>query len=342
MITKLPNKLTRPSDFGTEIALGLRSGYAVGRILGRNSDIDTASTPEDLWNGGGLYTGFQPTANENISITSSDVNDTGSDVSTGTATGGSLTTIEDTGATFVTDGVAVGDCVVNTTKSIHGIVKTVTSETVLTVHRMNDTDPISDNINTSGDSYRVVTATSTGGALVKIDPILNSEYELQPTVYITLNGTTTVTTAGVDAFRFSFAQVILSGSSPHNEGDLTATQSATTANVMFVMPAETGQTEAAAYTVPKGQRMLIKNVHISMARALGAAGSAEVYINETPVGDSTRTIRVYEITDGHDVSTDIFGAIVVQEMSDVVVRVTDVSDNNTIVQCSLEYLLVAI
>ena len=105
----------------------------LGSKFGRNSDIDGNTSPEDLWDGGGLYTGFNCTEAETLEFFSSDIEDTGALVSSGTTTGGSSTTLEDSGATFITDGVAVGDLIINDSKQFHGIVSSVDSETLLTV-----------------------------------------------------------------------------------------------------------------------------------------------------------------------------------------------------------------
>jgi hypothetical protein len=333
---------TRPTEFGNEVVLGKRAGFEERLLSGRNSDIDTGSTPEDLWNGGGVYTGFQPTANEEISVVSSDVNDTGSDVSSGTATGGSETSLEDTGATFITDGVAVGDCLVNETKGSHGIVSNVVSETEVEVYRMEDFDPININTNDAGNSYRIVTATGTGAALVRIDPILDEDFVPQTPVYITLNGTTTVTTTGVNGFRYSFGQIIIAGSAENNVGEITANQAVTTANIMFVMPAGTGQTEVGAFTVPAGFRMLIKTVQVSLVRASGLAGSGTVYLQVIPRGGARRTRRVFEVSNSSGVEQELTGGIIIQEQTDVVWRCTNVSDNNSIIEADADFLLIRI
>ncbi len=44
--------------------------------FGRNGDIDTSSTPEDIWHGGGIYTGFPTGAAETMEARSSSSNDT--------------------------------------------------------------------------------------------------------------------------------------------------------------------------------------------------------------------------------------------------------------------------
>lgn len=67
---------TRDTAFDQEVAEGLREGYAIRNKFGRNLDIDTGTVPEDVWNGGGLYTGFNATAAETLQVFSSDANDT--------------------------------------------------------------------------------------------------------------------------------------------------------------------------------------------------------------------------------------------------------------------------
>jgi hypothetical protein len=59
------------------IAEGRWSGRSVVHKFGRNSDVDTGSVPEDVWNGGGVYTGFPTGAPEEIQAFSSDAADTG-------------------------------------------------------------------------------------------------------------------------------------------------------------------------------------------------------------------------------------------------------------------------
>ncbi len=60
-----------------DLALGDYPGMEPGLKFGRNSDIDTGSVPEDVWNGGNVYTGqplsFTP---ETVDVFSGDANDT--------------------------------------------------------------------------------------------------------------------------------------------------------------------------------------------------------------------------------------------------------------------------
>jgi len=57
------------------IASGLFTGYSVVNKFGTNSDIDTASVPEDIWEGGGVYTGFPDSTLEAVEVVSDSAND---------------------------------------------------------------------------------------------------------------------------------------------------------------------------------------------------------------------------------------------------------------------------
>lgn len=54
--------------------LGLDGSAEVIHRCGYNADIDTGSVPEDIWNGGGLYTGFAAEA-QTLDVVSADADD---------------------------------------------------------------------------------------------------------------------------------------------------------------------------------------------------------------------------------------------------------------------------
>lgn len=56
--------VVRPIDFNLLIAKGLYQGHTNTVKDGINRDIDTGSVPEDVWGGGGTYTGFPATPEE--------------------------------------------------------------------------------------------------------------------------------------------------------------------------------------------------------------------------------------------------------------------------------------
>ena len=64
------------SDYLLEVAKGNVPRSAIWYKFGRNIDIDTGTAPEDVWNGGGDYTGFPTGSAETLEIASSSINDT--------------------------------------------------------------------------------------------------------------------------------------------------------------------------------------------------------------------------------------------------------------------------
>lgn len=59
------------------IAEGLYNGRSIVSKFGRDPDVDTASVPEDVWNGSGIYAGFPTGAAEELQVFSSNAGDTG-------------------------------------------------------------------------------------------------------------------------------------------------------------------------------------------------------------------------------------------------------------------------
>lgn len=64
------------ADWRLEIARGNVSGHTIFEKFGKNNDIDTGSAPEDIWNGGGDYTGFPTGSAETMEIRSDNALDT--------------------------------------------------------------------------------------------------------------------------------------------------------------------------------------------------------------------------------------------------------------------------
>ena len=62
------------NDYFVDVARGLVTGHSLVHVFGENPDIDAGL--EDLWGGGGDYTGFDATTAETVDVTSSSANDT--------------------------------------------------------------------------------------------------------------------------------------------------------------------------------------------------------------------------------------------------------------------------
>tara|TARA_R110000803_G_scaffold210685_4_gene283235 strand:- start:5494 stop:6573 length:1080 start_codon:yes stop_codon:yes gene_type:complete len=229
-------------DFYTEVAKGNVPGHRVIHKFGVNGQIDIASGFEAIWNGGGTYTGHNATAAQAIEVFSSNAADVGTLLSSGTTTGGSATTITDSGATFVSDGVAAGDLVINDTQKDHAVIVSLT-ETELTFFSMDDKS-----ISATSDAYRVVSDGSTGCSVIRIANALDGNWA-EAYEYVILNGVTGVDTVGT-YLRCSTVKCI---GALNNVGAITARQKTTTANIFAVLPAGYNSTMMAAFTVPAGE-----------------------------------------------------------------------------------------
>ena len=178
------------TSFLLEVSQGNIEGYSLLTKFGTNSDVDIGGVPESVWDGGGLYT-WAPDTGVALEIDGTSDNDTGTVLSSGTATGGSLVTLIDTGATFSSDGVAVGDLVINDSNDQFAII-TIVAETTLTHAIINNgsQENFQSTTNASGNTYRIVTADSPGlGAGV----IYGTDSDgLDITAVFVTNGTTDV------------------------------------------------------------------------------------------------------------------------------------------------------
>ena len=330
------------AEFAREVALGNIANYSQNTKFGRNPDVDSAQAA-DVWGGGRAalgfyeYKGFNATANENITTASSSASDVGTLVSSGTVTTTAEKQLIDSGATFVTDGVAVGDIVLNDTRGTYGYVTSVDSETQLTVFKMQDT-AVGQYDNIVGNTYRVATAGSTGAAVVIWQRALNANLEKQKNQFVILNGTSTVTTTG-EFYRLSRGKVLLAGSTGHNVGEITCRQATTTANVFCVMPATANQTLICCDTVPKREIYLVESIQSSLGISGGGAASAVVSLRVRPKGGVFNTVRIYDLTiGGGDYRDEERGGISLQAGTDFKLRVDSVSSNNCFVSGKIEYL----
>lgn len=245
-------------DFYLEVVKGNVPGHSIVHKYGMNPNVPNAATFENIWNGGGVYTGFDATAAETLEVFSSDATDAGTVLSSGTATGGTSTTIVDTGATFVSDGVAAGDVAINDALLSHGIVSSVT-ETTVTVHQMRE-----DAVTVSGNAYRIVTQASTGAPVIRLSLLLDGNFD-ETAEYIVLNGVTGVNTTGT-YIRHSRGRT----TGGDNAGQITSRQSTTTANIMMVMPIGFNSSMIAAYTIPRGKTGFILDWFAGLAGKVNA------------------------------------------------------------------------
>lgn len=253
VFSRVENDEMEPLDYFHEVAAGRVPGSSVVLKFGENPDIDTGAF-EDIWDAGGGY--VPPTQARIHDVVSTSALDAGTTLSNGSATGGSLTTLLDTGATFVTDGVAVNDIVLNDTNIQIGLVTTVTSETELEFIA-NMRDPNSgidgDSFESSHD-YRVVTNASTGVSLVHIQGIGVNRLLLEE--FVVMNGTSNVATS--NTFFRQFKMRVFGSGTTSAVGTITSTAQ-TDLTISCQVVNGNNQTLMAIYTVPLDKIGYIKH-----------------------------------------------------------------------------------
>ena len=78
--------IVRSIDPQVDIARGAFTGFSIVNKYGKNPDIDSASVPEDIWGGGGIYTGFPLTTLETLEVLSTSADDAASGTGARTVT----------------------------------------------------------------------------------------------------------------------------------------------------------------------------------------------------------------------------------------------------------------
>ncbi len=230
-----------------DIAEGKFPDHTPINKFGYNASV--GSLLEPIWSIGGDYPYL--TSAEVLQVVSGDVDDQGLLRSEGTATGGASMTLEDTGATFLSDSVAEGDIVLDDTNNEEVFVLTVDSETQITFKHSKDT-PF-----TLGTVYRIVNANDTGASVVRV--LGQDEECIEQSEAIILNGQTDVPTT-LSYYRVYRAYVLHAGSSGTNEGDISI-ENNDSDTILAQIRATMAQTEMALWTVPQGRTLYITNLH---------------------------------------------------------------------------------
>lgn len=181
------------------------------------------------------------------------------------------------------------------------------------------------------------TSAGTGARTIRFYGLKSSTSSIYESEDVTMNGTTEVTTTST-WYRINRAIVLTAGSGGENAGTITIRHSTTTANVFVQMPSF-NQTTIAAYTVPANKEMLIKRVRVAITRSSGAAGSATITLRARTPGGVFRAIRVFEVQTGSPTEFVQLGGDVLPAGTDVKFRVEDVSDNGTVCESAIEYVL---
>ena len=230
-------------DYMFEISKGNIENNTNYRQFGYRSSIPT--TLSDITESG-VTSVNMPTTALAMEVVSSSASDAGVLLVSGTATGGSTTTLVDSAATFISSGVVAGDFVMNDTCGAFAIVLTIESE-----NKIIFADPLSSNCKFDvGDSYRIAdkSAGGVGGQVVEIHGLNKYWEEIEE--FVITDGTTPVSTVHeylrINNFHTMFAGAALS------VGDIDVRQVLTPANIMDRIGAGGNMSLQALYTVPAG------------------------------------------------------------------------------------------
>ena len=269
-------------DFYLEVAKGKIQQHTYVNKFGENHDIDTGTTPEDIWSAGGVY--VPPTANRIHQIKSSSANDAGTLIGTYTSTTYSETQLIDSGATFITDGVSVGDVVVDDTSQDHTLVISIDSETQLTIENWHHNG--SSNL---GNVFRIATAASTGAVFTHVR-LGQQKDGTSLTEFVLLNGVTNVPTVNT-YFRMSRMHIHGVGTNKTNVGNITATAD-TDATVTAYIEAGHSQTLIAFVHVPQGKTAYMTSYYASMYRGTKIADAmAQMQLMSNLWGADVETVE---------------------------------------------------
>ena len=281
---------------GWALAAGQLANHEVNSASGYNAAIGT--TREDVWPVGGDY--VFPTTAITMEVDSTSAADAGTLVASGTSTGGTTSTLIDTGKDFVALGVIAGDALLNDTDGALGVVSSLTGTTQINFIPQAE-------VTFAGKAYRVARAASTGAAIVEIHGLDANYAEIQE--YVITNGTTAVSTVN-QFLRMNNFHVMHVGTGKHAAGNITV-QAVGGATIYDYIAAGFNNSSTCVFTVPA-------DVNLYMTHWKGCSAG-------------TRAIRFFieSNTDYHDRSWVPSGAMIEQDDL-IVVSGTEYADFDAI------------
>lgn len=155
---------------------------------------------------------------------------------------------------------------------------------------------------------------------------------------VTLNGTTPVTTTQ-SFLRAHRAIVVASGTSntEFNAGDITIEQS-TSGTVVSHIPAGTNQSRQSNYTIPAGFTGYLQDINVTLNPKTTGTATGSIY--EKIESGTPRLVRTFSVSDGQKFQEVYYGGLIFPEKTDFVIRIEEVSANNSSLTTNWDLILV--
>jgi hypothetical protein len=240
-----------------DIGEGNISGHMCWEKIGYNPVV--TNVEEEVWSYGGKYAFSKGEALLEV-VSSDNTQDIGSNIHSGTSTGGSTTTLVDTGADFTAGTpVAVYDCVIldkSGASPEYGFVTAVTDANTLTI-----AGGFSNGGSGDARDYIVVDRSAHTGAHAVLISYLDEDYVQHKEIVIT-NGTTEVRTINADYYRVNDMFVIAAGSLEHCLGNISLRDLANTPIYSYITAGYT-RARSAVFTVKDGITLYITSMNMS-------------------------------------------------------------------------------
>jgi hypothetical protein len=317
--------------YGHDIAEGNVLRHEAWTKIGYTPTMTTADS--DIWSSAGVYT-FPTTPGAWEVVSTDNAADIGTSIKAGTSTGGSTTTLTDTGANFLAaTAVAIGDCIVldkSGTTPEYGYVTTVAAQT-LTV-----AGGFSKGGTGAARAYTVIDTSATAGAQALRITYLTSLFEEKAEIFL-LNGTTARVGVNADCYRVNSARVIAAGANAKPTGAITLRPSGGGTTISYITPGYT-RARNIAYTVPKDKTLYVTSANFSYSTTGNANKEyARLYTRATQ-NEGFRTGKIFypftEITI-QNASLQIVFSEPTKLLSGVDIKVSGIATAAGIATCSL-------
>lgn len=136
----------------------------------------------------------------------------------------------------------------------------------------------------------------------------------------------------------STATVVTAGSGGVNAGAITITHSTTTANVFVNIAIGTNQSFCSCYTVPAGYTAYMRDYICTVLGNTQASVSGVIWTR--PFNGVFRQRRPFTAKDTVIFHDSIYGGLIFTEKSDMILRITECSNNNVAVAGGYDLVLV--